>query len=165
MTGKAPDPPPPASESRRIAERSVEALFANDPASSGLGIAIEEVGPGFARLRMTVGPHMLNGHGTCHGGFIFALADTAFAAACNTYNSVTVAAAASIDFLAPAQAQDALTAEARELWRSKRSGIYEVKVSNQRGETVALFRGRSHCKGGPLVPGTQSGSCGGQARS
>lgn len=164
MTGDTQKPPPSA-DSQRIAELSVEALFANDPASSGLGIVLEEVGPGFARLRMAVRAEMLNGHGTCHGGVIFALADSAFAAACNTYNAVTVAAAASIDFLAPAQAHDELTAEARELWRSTRSGIYEVKVSNQRGETVALMRGRSHCKGGPLIPGAQSGSGGGQARS
>lgn len=164
MTGETLKPPPSA-DSQRIAELSVAALFANDPASSGLGIAIEEVGPGFARLRMPVRPHMLNGHGTCHGGFIFALADSAFAAACNTYDAATVAAAASIDFLAPAQAHDELTAEARELWRSKRSGIYEVEVSNQRGETVALFRGRSHCKGGPLISGAGAGSGGGQGRA
>ncbi|MBW4051382.1 MAG: hydroxyphenylacetyl-CoA thioesterase PaaI [Proteobacteria bacterium] len=154
MTGETLKPPsPPAEDSRRLAQLCAQALFANDQASSGLGIAIEEVGPGFARLRMAVRASMLNGHGTCHGGFIFALADSAFAAACNTHNAVTVAAAASIDFLAPAHLHDELTAEARELWRSKRNGIYEVSVSNQRGETVALFRGRSHCKGGQIVPG------------
>lgn len=76
-------------------------------------------------------------------------------AACNTYNAVTVAAAASIDFLASAHAHDELTAEARELWRSKRTGIYEIRVFNQRGETVALFRGRSHCVGGQIVPTQQ----------
>jgi acyl-CoA thioesterase len=95
---------------------------------------------------------MLNGHGICHGGFVFSLADTAFAVACNTYNDVTVAASAAIDFLAPAHVHDELTAEARELWRSKRSGIYEIYVSNQRGETIALFRGRSHSTGRRLVP-------------
>lgn len=98
---------------------------------------------------------MLNGHGTCHGGIIFAFADSAFAVACNTYNAVTVAAAASIDFLAPAHADDELAADAREVWRSKRSGIYEISVSNQRGEVLALFRGRSHCTGGQIVPVTQ----------
>lgn len=95
---------------------------------------------------------MVNGHGMCHGGLVFAFADSAFAVACNTYNAVTVAAAASIDFLAPAHVQDELTAEASELWRSKRSGLYEISVANQRGETIALFRGRSHCLGGQLVP-------------
>ena len=140
-------------EGQRLAQRCAQALFAQDRASSALGIAVLEVGPGLARLRMAVRAEMLNGHGTCHGGVIFALADSAFAAACNTHNAVTVAAAASIDFLSPAREHDELTAEARELWRSKRSGIYEVSVSNQRGERIALFRGRSHCKGGPLVPG------------
>jgi acyl-CoA thioesterase len=136
-----------------LAERSAQALFANDHASRSLGIGIEAVGPGFARLRMTVRADMLNGHGTCHGGMVFALADSAFAAACNTHNAVTVAAAAAIDFLAPAHLGDELTAEAREQWRSKRSGIYEIRVVNQRGEPIALFRGRSHRVGGEIVTG------------
>ena len=138
-------------EAQRLAELSAQALFANDSASRNLGVGIEDVRPGFARLRMTVRADMLNGHGMCHGGLIFSLADSAFAVACNTHNAVTVAAAASIDFLAPAHVDDELTAEARELWRSKRTGIYEIRVSNQRGETVALFRGRSHCVGGQIV--------------
>lgn len=152
MKSQAPD-----AATQRLAELSAEALLAKDEASRSLGLRLEEVGPGFARLRMTVRREMLNGHGTCHGGILFALADTAFAVACNTHNAVTVAAAASIDFLAPARAADELTAEARELWRSKRSGIYEICVSNQLGEKIALFRGRSHCIGGQLVgaPGTQ----------
>lgn len=145
----------PDTEPQRIAELSAHALFAGDRASRGLGFRIEEVRPGFARLRMKVRTDMLNGHGMCHGGIIFAFADSAFAVACNTYNAVTVAAAASIDFLAPAHADDELTADAREVWRSKRSGIYEISVSNQRGEVLALFRGRSHCVGGQIVPVTQ----------
>lgn len=144
---------PPETESQKIAELAALALFAKDQASANLGITIESVRPGCARLRMTVRSDMVNGHGMCHGGMIFSLADSAFAVACNTHNAVAVAAAASIDFLAPAQVHDELTAEARELWRSRRSGIYEISVSNQRGETIALFRGRSHCIGGPLVPG------------
>ncbi|MGH8181368.1 MAG: hydroxyphenylacetyl-CoA thioesterase PaaI [Steroidobacteraceae bacterium] len=144
--------PPSASNAQKVAELCAQTLFAKDDASRNLGIGIEEVGPGFARLRMTVRVDMVNGHGTCHGGLIFALADSTFAVACNTHNAITVAAAASIDFLAPAHVHDELTAEARELWRSRRSGIYEIKVSNQRGETIALFRGRSHCLGGPLLP-------------
>jgi acyl-CoA thioesterase len=142
----------PETEAQRLAERSAQALFANDHASANLGIRIEHVRPGFARVRMTVRTDMLNGHGMCHGGIVFALADSAFALACNTYNAVTVAAAASIDFLTSAQAHDELIAEARELWRSKRTGIYEIRVSDQRGGTVALFRGRSHCIGGEIVP-------------
>lgn len=144
----------PEAEAQRIAELAAEALFANDQASRNLGIAIERVGPGRARLRMTVRTDMVNGHGMCHGGIVFALADSAFAVACNTHNAVTVAAAAAIDFLAPAHMKDELTAEARELWRSRRSGIYEITVFNQRGEAIALFRGRSHCVGGQLVPTT-----------
>lgn len=136
---------------QRLAELCAQALLANDQASRNLGIRIEEVRPGFARLRMPVRADMLNGHGTCHGGIVFALADSAFAVACNTHNAVTVAAAAAIDFLAPAKVNDELMAEARELWRSKRSGIYEISVANQRGETIGLFRGRSHCVGGQLV--------------
>ena len=143
---------PPDSEAQRLAELAAQALFAADQASRNLGITIEEVRPGLARLRMTVRTEMVNGHGMCHGGLVFAFADSAFAVACNTYNAVTVAAAASIDFLAPAHAHDELTAEARELWRSKRSGLYEISVVNQRGETIALFRGRSHCIGGQVVP-------------
>lgn len=138
-------------EAQRVAELCAQALFVGDEASRHLGMQIEDVKPGSARLRMTVRPDMVNGHGTCHGGIVFALADSAFAVACNTYNAVTVAAAASIDFLAPARVNDELTAQARELWRSKRSGIYEIVISNQRGESIALFRGRSHCTGGQIV--------------
>jgi acyl-CoA thioesterase len=141
-----------APEAQRVAELCAQALFAGDEASRNLGMRIEDVKPGFARLRMTVRRDMVNGHGMCHGGIVFALADSAFAVACNTYNAVTVAAAASIDFLAPARVNDELTAQARELWRSKRSGIYEIVVSNQRGESIALFRGRSHSTGGQIVP-------------
>ena len=143
---------PPEPETQRLAELSARALLASDHAARTLGIGIEEARPGFARLRMTVRTEMLNGHGICHGGFVFSLADTAFAVACNTYNDVTVAASAAIDFLAPAHVHDELTAEACELWRSKRSGIYEIYVSNQRGETIALFRGRSHSTGRQIVP-------------
>jgi acyl-CoA thioesterase len=141
-----------APEAQRVAELCAQALLASDEASRSLGMRLEDVKPGFARLRMTVRRDMVNGHGTCHGGIVFALADSAFAVACNTYNAVTVAAAASIDFLAPTRVNDELTAQARELWRSKRSGIYEIVVSNQRGESVALFRGRSHSTDGQVVP-------------
>ena len=148
--------PPSGSDAQRLAELCAPALFAKGEASRNLGIGIEEVRPGFARLRMRVSQDMVNGHGMCHGGLIFALADSAFAVACNTYNAATVAAAASIDFLAPAHVHDELTAEARELWRCRRSGIYEIGVTNQRGETLALFRGRSHCTGGQLLPPAQA---------
>lgn len=142
----------PLAEAQRVAELCAQALLAADQASRSLGMRLEAARPGFARMRMGVRGDMVNGHGICHGGIIFALADSAFAAACNTYNAVTVAAAASIDFLAAARIDDELTAEARELWRSKRSGIYEISVCNQRGEPIALFRGRSHCTGGQILP-------------
>jgi acyl-CoA thioesterase len=129
----------------------VEALFARDMASEMLGMRVVGVKPGYARLAMTVRPDMVNGHRICHGGLIFTLADSAFAASCNSYDESTVAAAASIDFLAPAFEGDELSAEGHELWRSGRSGLYEITVTNQRGERIALFRGRSHRIGGSLT--------------
>lgn len=142
----------PATDAQHIAELCAEAMLSRDEASRSLGMILDAVKPGYARLRMPVRARMLNGHGICHGGIVFSLADSAFAVACNTHNAVTVAAAASIDFLAASRSQDELIAEAREIWRSKRSGIYEIVVTNQRGETIALFRGRSHCLGGPVIP-------------
>ena len=137
----------PASDeelAQRVAERSAAALYQRDRASQALGMRLVEVRPGRARVVMTVRSDMVNGHDVCHGGIVFALADSAFAFACNSYNESTVAAAATIDFLAAARTGDELTAEAAELWRSKRNGIYEISVRNQRGERVALFRGRSY---------------------
>jgi acyl-CoA thioesterase len=131
-------------ERQRVAERSAQALYQRDRASQALGIRLVEVRPGRARVVMAVRPDMVNGHDVCHGGIVFALADSAFAFACNSYNESTVAAAATIDFLAAVRAGDELTAEASELWRTKRNGIYEINISNQRGERVALFRGRSY---------------------
>jgi len=141
----------PAS-AQRMAERAAEALFSRDAASKALGMQVVTVRPGYARLTMKVRPDMLNGHRMCHGGLIFSLADSAFAVSCNSHNESTVAASASIDFLAPAVEGDSLAAEAQELWRSGRSGIYEITVTNQRGERIALFRGRSHRIRGEVVP-------------
>jgi acyl-CoA thioesterase len=133
------------------AERAAAAMFERDRASQALGMRIIGVRPGWARVVMRVRGDMVNGHGLCHGGIVFALADSAFAFACNSHNDVTVAAAASIDFLAAAREGDELTAEATEIWRSRRSGLYGITVSNQRGEPVALFRGRSHRIDGRVV--------------
>lgn len=133
-----------ADDAQSLAERSAEAMYANDRASQGLGMRIIEVQPGYAKLSMVVRDDMLNGHDVCHGGLIFSLADSAFAFSCNSHGGTVVAAAASIDFLAPVHGGDELTAVAVERWRAKRSGVYEVTIVNQRGETVALFRGRSH---------------------
>jgi len=135
------------------AERAAAALFAGDRASQALGMRITGVRPGWARVAMTVRADMVNGHAICHGGIVFTLADSAFAFACNSYNDSTVAAAAAIDFLAAARAGDELTAEASELWRSRRNGIYEISVTNQRGERIALFRGRSWRIEGQVVSG------------
>ncbi len=128
-------------------------MFANDRATQSLGMKILEVGPGRAALHMTVREDMLNGHRTCHGGFIAALADSTFAFACNSYNELTVASGFGIDFVAPAHEGDLLTARCAEVSRAGRTGVYDVEVVNQQGERVALFRGRSHTvKGKPAVP-------------
>src|SRR5579862_8817966 len=114
---------------QRLAERAIQTLLDRDAASRMLGIRLLEVRPGFARVSMRVREDMVNGHKVCHGGFVFSVADSAFAFSCNSYNENTVAAAASIDFLAPSFAGDELTAVAQELWRSRRSGLYEITVS------------------------------------
>jgi acyl-CoA thioesterase len=138
-------------EAQRLAERAAAALFERDQASRALGMRLRGVRRGWAQVDMRVRPDMTNGHGVCHGGIVFALGDSAFAFACNSYNEATVAAAASIDFLAAAQAGDELTAEASELWRTRRNGLYEVVIANQRGERLALFRGRSYRIDGQVV--------------
>jgi acyl-CoA thioesterase len=140
-------------EAQRVAERAAEAMWARDRASQGLGMRIVSVGPGVARLAMRVREDMLNGHDICHGGFIFTLADSAFAFACNSYNLVTVASGCSIDFIAPAREGDELVANARERSASGRTGVYDIDVTNQRGETVALFRGKSYRIKGHVVEG------------
>jgi len=117
-------------------------MFQSDRASQNLGIEILEIAPGSVRISMTVRPEMVNGHGMCHGGFIFAFADSAFAFACNSHGEAMVAAGAAIEFLAPIAAGERLTAVAAEVKRTARHGIYDVSVSNGAGETVALFRGR-----------------------
>lgn len=124
----------------------VETMMASDAASRLLGIELLDYGEGWARARLTVRDDMVNGHGTCHGGVIFSLADTAFACACNSWGPVTVAAGADITFVAPGRRGDVLTAQARVRARYGRSGVYDVTVT--RGEQViAEFRGRSHATG------------------
>ena len=136
------------SDPQAVAEASASAMYAQDRASQALGMRILEIRPGYARLAMTVREDMVNGHKICHGGLIFTLADSAFAFACNTYDVVTVASSGSIEFLLPARLGDELTAIAEERSRAKRTGVYDVAVRNQRGECVAMFRGRSHEIGG-----------------
>ena len=136
---------------QRIAKLAAEKLYGSDQASQMLGMTIESVAPGAARVTMLVRPDMVNGHNICHGGLIFALADSAFAFACNSHGDNTVAASAAIEFLAPGRKGDLLTASATERWRAGRSGIYEIEVRNERGDAIALFRGRSHQVAGRLV--------------
>ncbi len=133
------------------AERATRALYDGDRASQTLGMRIESCGPGHATVTMRIRPDMVNGHRICHGGLIFALADSAFAFACNSYGDNTVAAGAAIEFLAPGREGDVLRAIASERWRAGRAGIYEIEVRNQRDEAVALFRGRSHQIAGRLI--------------
>jgi len=134
------------------AEAAAQALYANDRASQGLGMRLGKVEPGEATVTMTVRADMCNGHGICHGGFIFALADSAFAFACNSHGPATVAAAVAIDFLAPARAGDALTAVARERWLGGRAGLYDLAVTRADGTTIAHARGRSHRLRAPSSP-------------
>jgi acyl-CoA thioesterase len=119
-------------------------MFAADAASQSLGMSVVAMGPGYARISMTVRPDMLNGFKICHGGLITTLADSAFAFACNSSNELTLAAGIVVDFLAPAKQGDRLIAEAKEVALAGRSGIYDVTVTNQNGQIVAVLRGRSH---------------------
>lgn len=132
-----------------LATACAAAMWDGDRASQGLGMVLEHVAPGAARMSMEVAPHMLNGHGTCHGGFIFALADSAFAFACNTRGMASVAAQCSIAYLRPARAGERLVAEAAERHREGRSGITDVRVTAG-GEVVAEFRGHSRTTGARL---------------
>ncbi|MGC1505202.1 MAG: hydroxyphenylacetyl-CoA thioesterase PaaI [Sulfitobacter sp.] len=125
------------------ARKCADLMFASDAASSGLGMTIEDIGPGHAVMQMRVRADMLNGHRICHGGFIFTLADSAFAFACNSYNQLVVAQQNQITYLAPGQEGEQLTATAVETSRTGRSGIYDVTVTGEDGRTVALFRGLS----------------------
>ncbi len=138
---------------QEIAEASRDAMWAQDRASRALGIEILEVGPGRARLRMTVRADMCNGHHLCHGGLIFTLSDSTFAYACNSRNKVTVANNCSISFIASAGEGDVLTAEGGERHRGGRSGVCDVTVTDQNGKLVAVFRGHSTKIKGELVPG------------
>jgi acyl-CoA thioesterase len=140
-----------AHDAHAIAEAVKLGMFMDDAASRGLGMAIEAVGPGYARIAMTVRPDMLNGFKICHGGFITTLADSAFAFACNSYNEVTVASGIVVDFLAPAHEGDRLVAECHEVARTGRTGVYDIKVTDQGGKTIMVMRGRSHTMKGKQV--------------
>lgn len=134
-----------------IAKAAGDAMWAEDRATQGMGMTLVSVTSGRAEITMPVREDMVNGHGICHGGFIFALADSAFAFACNSRNLVTVAAGARIDFLRPAKLGERLTAIATVVHQGKRSGIYDSIVTNQEGAIIAQFRGNSATIGGPLT--------------
>ena len=139
---------------QQTAEFVREGMLRNDRATKMLGMRIVEVSPGHATLAMTVREDMLNGHDICHGGLIATLADSAFAFACNSYNELTVASGFAIDLLAPGRLNDVLTARCVEVSKAGRTGVYDTEITNQRGERVAVFRGRSYTmKGKPAVNG------------
>lgn len=137
-----------------LARACANAMWQDDRASQGLGMQIIDIGPGRATLQMTIQPHMVNGHGIAHGGFIFTLADSAFAFACNSHNERVVAAQGQITFIRPGKLGDRLVATAREVTRGGRSGIYDVRVTA--GDTViAEFRGHSRVIPGTWLPGQE----------
>jgi acyl-CoA thioesterase len=143
-----------AVDAQAIAEAVRDSLWARDRASQALGMQIHAVTPTSATLTMTVRADMLNGHGSCHGGLITTLADSAFAFACNACNELTVATGISIDIVAPAHQGDLLTAHCVQQQRGGRTGLFDCEVHNQRGERIALFRGHSYTmKGRPVVEG------------
>jgi acyl-CoA thioesterase len=149
MTDKHKTP----AEAQALAEAVAEAMWARDRAARALGMRIDSVGPGRATLSMPVRGDMVNGHHICHGGLIFALADTAFAYACNACNRNTVASGCNIDFVAPGREGDTLQAEAVERSLSGRTGVYDVTVRDGAGNTVALFRGKSYRIAGEVIAG------------
>ncbi|MGS2722789.1 hydroxyphenylacetyl-CoA thioesterase PaaI [Porticoccus sp. GXU_MW_L64] len=141
---------------QQLAEACVAELYNRDPASKTLGMTVAEVKPDFAKVTMTVRGDMLNGHATCHGGFVFALADSAFAFACNSTNQATVASGCSIEYVAPAREEDVLTATAEKKHRAGRLGVYDITVTNQNNDVVAYFRGKSYQIKQNVLPETTS---------
>lgn len=128
---------------QEIASRSAQAMWARDDASKWLGMSLDVVGPGTATLSLTIERHHTNGHDICHGGYIFTLADSAFAFACNSHNRLAVAQHNTITYVAPGRLGDRLKAEAREIARFGRSGLCDVRVTDQDGKLIAEFRGAS----------------------
>ncbi|TDQ38811.1 hydroxyphenylacetyl-CoA thioesterase PaaI [Tepidicella xavieri] len=147
---------PVPTDPQALAEAVAQAMWSRDHASQALGMRLESIGPGRATLSMAVRRDMVNGHAICHGGFMFTLADSAFAYACNSYNLNTVASACHIDFLAPAREGDVLEAEAVERSASGRTGVYDITVRVRGGKTVALFRGKSYRIQGEVIAGLQA---------
>jgi len=140
------------SQALELAQAVGQSMFASDVASrETMGMELLECKPGYARMQMQVRELHLNGHKICHGGFIFTLADSTFAFACNSHNKVALAAGCSIEFLKPGQLGDVLICEGIEQTLSGRHGVYDMKVSNQHGDVIALFRGKSAQIAGHIV--------------
>ncbi|MBU6493599.1 MAG: hydroxyphenylacetyl-CoA thioesterase PaaI [Burkholderiales bacterium] len=139
-------------DAERLAQAAGKAMYSVDRCSQWLGLQLQEIRPGYARMTMEVRDDFLNGHNICHGGLIFTLADSTFAFACNSHNINTVAAGCAIEFLKPVHRGDTLTAEATEQVLSGRHGVYDIRVTNRAGETVAMFRGKSAQIKGHVVP-------------
>lgn len=131
-------------DATQLARACAEAMYERDQATRRMGIQLLDAGPGSARLSMRVREDMIQSHGTCHGGYLFALADSAFAFACNSYNDATVAIGCSIDYVAPARLGEELIASASEQSRSGRTGNYDVRIENPQGQLIALFHGKSY---------------------
>ena len=138
-------------DAQALAEAVAARMWSRDRASQALGMTIARIAPGEAELTMTVRGDMVNGHAICHGGFVFTLADSTFAFACNSYNRNTVAQGCAIEYIAPAREGDVLRAAGRERHRAGRTGVYDIEVTNQRGETIALFRGKSYRIDGTVI--------------
>lgn len=145
----------PITDPQALADAVTQAMWSRDRATQGLGLDILSVKPGYALIAMPVRGDMLNGHHICHGGFMFILADSAFAYACNSYNQNTVASGCNIDFLAPAREGDVLEAEAVERSLAGRTGVYDITVRTRTGKMVALFRGKSYRIKGEVIAGLQ----------
>lgn len=137
---------------QELAEASASAMWNDDSASQRLDMTLDHIAPGHATLSMTMTKDMSNGHGNCHGGYMFTLCDSAFAFACNSYNQMVVAQHCSVTYLAPGRIGDRLTATAREVSRKGRSGIYDVCLTNQDGVHIAEFRGHSRTVKGTHLP-------------
>lgn len=137
-----------------LAKRRAQAMFDNDAASQALGMEIVEMAAGYAKVVMTVREDMVNGHGTCHGGIIFSLADSSFAFAYNSQNQSAVAASCTIDYLRPAFKADKLTAVAEVVHQGRRTGVCQVRVSNQDNKLLAIFKGNATRIDGTVIADT-----------
>lgn len=136
-----------------VARTVAETMYRKDTATQSIGITPKEILPGHAVMTLRITEAMLNSHGMCHGGYIFMLADSTFAYACNSYNQKTVAASGHINFIQPVMLNDLITATAAEISKTGRTGLYDVVVTNESGATVACFRGNAHTIKGQTIPG------------